>query len=46
MTVPDFADRIFFVSGPQVMVKAVRNELLKLGVHRSRIRVDFFPGFA
>jgi len=45
-TVPDFADRIFFVSGPQAMVRAVRNELLKLGVHRSRIRVDFFPGFA
>jgi ferredoxin-NADP reductase len=45
-SVPDFAERIFFVSGPQAMVQAVRRELLRLGVHRSKIRVDFFPGFA
>ncbi|MBN8995135.1 MAG: RnfABCDGE type electron transport complex subunit D [Rhizobiales bacterium] len=45
-SIPDFAERIFYVSGPQAMVRAVRDELLRLGVHRSRIKVDFFPGFA
>jgi ferredoxin-NADP reductase/Na+-translocating ferredoxin:NAD+ oxidoreductase RnfD subunit len=44
--VPDFAERIFFVSGPRAMVQAVRNQLLELGVHRSKIKLDFFPGFA
>jgi ferredoxin-NADP reductase len=46
LAIPDFAERIFYVSGPQAMVRAVRDELRKLGVHRSRIKVDFFPGFA
>jgi ferredoxin-NADP reductase len=46
LAIPDFAERIFYVSGPQAMVRAVREELRKLGVHRSRIKVDFFPGFA
>ncbi len=44
--IPDFRERIFYVSGPQAMVKSVRHMLLKLGVRRSRIKVDFFPGFA
>jgi ferredoxin-NADP reductase len=44
--IPDYADRIIYVSGPQPMVQAVRRELLGLGVHRTRIRTDFFPGFA
>jgi ferredoxin-NADP reductase len=44
--IPDFAERIFYVSGPQAMVRAVKAELLKLGVRSSKIRVDFVPGFA
>jgi ferredoxin-NADP reductase len=44
--IPDYRDRIFYVSGPQPMVQAVRRELLSLGIHRRRIRTDFFPGFA
>lgn len=44
--VPDYRERIFYISGPQAMVKAVRRKLQRMGVRRSRIRVDFFPGFA
>ncbi len=44
--IPDFRERTFYVSGPQAMVANVRAMLLRMGVHRSRIRVDFFPGFA
>lgn len=44
--VPDHDERTFFVSGPPAMVNAVRKTLRRLGVHRRRIRVDFFPGLA
>lgn len=44
--VPDFADRIFYVSGPRGMVTAVTQALHSLGVARSRVRTDFFAGFA
>jgi ferredoxin-NADP reductase len=45
-TVPDFRDRVFYISGPQAMVTALRKVLVGMGVHRTRIKVDFFPGFA
>ncbi|MEJ0097697.1 MAG: hypothetical protein WDM84_06985 [Bauldia sp.] len=44
--IPDYSERTFFVSGPQAMVKAIRGTLVRMGVHPSRIKVDFFPGFA
>jgi len=44
--IPDYRERTFYVSGPQAMVEAVRRTLREMGVHRARIRVDFFPGFA
>jgi len=44
--IPDYRQRTFYVSGPQAMVKALRHVLVTMGVHRSRIKVDFFPGFA
>jgi ferredoxin-NADP reductase len=44
--IPDYHERTFYISGPQAMVKALRKTLLRIGVHRSRIKVDFFPGFA
>lgn len=44
--IPDFRDRIFYVSGPRAMVTRFRHVLRELGVARSRIKVDFFPGFA
>jgi glycine betaine catabolism B len=44
--IPDFRDRTYYVSGPRVMVVRFQNILRDLGVSRSRIKVDFFPGFA
>ena len=39
-------ERIFYVSGPQAMVRAIRKTLRDMGVSRQRIKVDFFPGFS
>lgn len=44
--VPDFRDHTFFVSGPNAMVRHFQDVLAELGVARSRIKVDYFPGFA
>ena len=45
LEIPDFAERTFYVSGPRAMVVACERLLRRLGVHASRIKVDFFPGF-
>jgi ferredoxin-NADP reductase len=43
---PDYNERIFYISGPRGMVIGFQNLLRELGVARSRIKVDYFPGFA
>ena len=44
--IPDLGDRTFYISGPRAMVTRFERALKHLGVRRSRIKVDFFPGFA
>ncbi len=44
--VPDWRERIFYLSGPQGMVTAFDQTLKKMGVTKSHIKKDFFPGFA
>ena len=44
--VPDFAERTFYLSGPQPMVAAERRILRRMGVLPWRIKTDFFPGLA
>lgn len=44
--VPDYGERTFYISGPRAMVVQFRKMLKELGVARSRIKEDFFPGFA
>jgi ferredoxin-NADP reductase/Na+-translocating ferredoxin:NAD+ oxidoreductase RnfD subunit len=44
--IPDFLDRLFYISGPQKMVRETQAQLETLGVARHNIRVDFFPGYA
>ena len=44
--IPDYLERTFYISGPQAMVKALRRKLRAMGVAGSRIKVDYFPGFA
>lgn len=44
--VPDFMDRMFYVSGPRGMVVAFNEILSEAGVKNKKIKSDFFPGFA
>ncbi len=44
--VPDYKHAIFYISGPNAMVASVKETLLKMGLHRSQIKTDFFSGLA
>lgn len=44
--IPDYLDRHFYLSGPHAMVVAFDTILRQMGVHASKIKKDFFPGFA
>lgn len=44
-SVPDYAERTFYISGSHTMVVACTDNLIKMGVRKSRIVKDFFPGF-
>lgn len=43
--VPDYIERIFYVSGPHTMVTAMQSALKSLGVPGHNIKQDFFPGY-
>lgn len=43
--VPDFLERKFYISGPQAMVTSYKAILRGIGVKRSKIKTDYFPGF-
>ena len=45
-SIPDYMDRIFYLSGPRGMVEAFAEILKQIGVPKSHIKEDFFPGFA
>ncbi len=44
--VPDYKDRIFYLSGQNAMIENFDTILSNMGVPRSHIKRDFFPGFA
>jgi ferredoxin-NADP reductase len=44
--VPDYSERLFYISGPPGMVTAMKKMLLGIGVSRLNIKTDFFPGLA
>lgn len=43
--VPDFTERMFYISGSHGMIMAFEKTLSKMGVQPSHIKTDFFPGF-
>ncbi len=43
--IPDYAERMFYISGPHGMVTACKDALLRLGIARKDIMTDYFPGF-
>jgi ferredoxin-NADP reductase len=45
-TVPDYGERTFYLSGPRSLVVGFEEVLGNIGVPKSRIKTDFFPGFA
>jgi len=44
--VPDFKERIFYISGPHSMVDTFEEVLKEMGISKSKIKTDFFPGYA
>jgi ferredoxin-NADP reductase/Na+-translocating ferredoxin:NAD+ oxidoreductase RnfD subunit len=44
--VPDYDKRIFYISGPQLMVQNFEKTLLSTGVKKNKIKSDFFPGYS
>lgn len=42
--IPDYRERLFYLSGPPAMVRATEHALSRLGVPRSRIKLDSFSG--
>jgi len=43
--VPDYSERTFYLSGPRSLVVGFEEVLENIGVPKSRIKTDFFPGF-
>lgn len=43
--VPDYAQRTYYVSGPNVMVDATKSYLARLGVSAKHIKTDHFSGY-
>ncbi len=44
--IPDYRERIFYISGPHGMVDAFKKILRDMGVSPYHIKTDYFPGFA
>jgi len=44
--IPDYRERMFYISGTHTMVSAFKKTLAEIGVPRTQIKTDFFPGFA
>ena len=43
--IPDWAQRTFYISGPEPMVEAYEKMLKETGIKDAGIRTDFFPGY-
>jgi ferredoxin-NADP reductase len=43
--VPDYANRVFFTSGPRKMVDAILTLLSDLGIPENQIKQEYFPGY-
>lgn len=43
--IPDFKERVFYISGPEAMVQAMAKLLAGMGIPRKQIKRDYFPGY-
>lgn len=44
--VPDYKERVFYLSGPHAMVKGFEDVLNTIGISKDKVKKDFFPGYA
>ena len=44
--ISDFAKRIYYISGPQLMVQNFEQTLRDSGINKPQIKTDFFPGYS
>ncbi|HSX24886.1 MAG TPA: oxidoreductase [Candidatus Andersenbacteria bacterium] len=44
--IPDYSERTFYISGPQLMVQALESMLKHINISKKKIITDYFPGFA
>ena len=44
--IPDYQKRLYYLSGPQLMVQNFEKTLKAAGVQNSKIKTDFFPGYS
>ncbi|HEY5220694.1 MAG TPA: RnfABCDGE type electron transport complex subunit D [Candidatus Paceibacterota bacterium] len=44
--IPDYHERMFYISGTHAMTNAFHKTLREMGVPMTHIKTDFFPGFA
>jgi len=43
---PFWQERLFYVSGPEPMVRAMVKTLVEMGVSKNKIKKDYFPGYS
>jgi len=43
--IPDWKERVFFISGPTVMVEAMSALVMGMGVPERQVRMEMFPGY-
>jgi ferredoxin-NADP reductase len=44
-SVPDFRDRLVYLSGPNAMVENYEKMFVKMGLPQENLVTDYFPGF-
>lgn len=43
--IPDYKNRLFYISGPNKMVEGYKKLLIDLKISKKNIKTDYFPGF-
>ena len=43
--IPDYEFKTFYISGPQLMVQSIEKTFLDMGISKSKLKTDFFPGY-
>jgi ferredoxin-NADP reductase len=45
ITIPDYGEKTYYISGPPGMVKAIEDSLLEDGIPQKQLQLDYFPGY-